>query len=134
MAKTDFTSIDDYLASRPASVRRVLARVRSTIRKALPRAEEVISYQIPAYRLNGRVVVYFAGWSEHYSVYPVGDRAAAAIGDDLARYKAGRGTVRFPLSEPVPAGLIARIAKQRAKEVAERTGAKARAVRKRRAR
>jgi len=131
MARTAFQSVDEYLASQPAAVRRVLARVRTIIRKALPRAEEVISYQIPAYRLNGRIVVYFAGWTEHYSLYPVGDRVVAAFGDKVAGYKRSKGTIRFPLSEPVPARLIAGSAKFRAKEVAERAKPAARARKKR---
>jgi len=131
MARTAFQSVDEYLASQPAPARRVLTRVRTIIRKALPRAEEVISYQIPAYRLNGRIVVYFAGWTEHYSLYPVGDRVVAAFGDKVAGYKRSKGTIRFPLSEPVPARLIAGIAKFRAKEVAERAKPAARARKKR---
>jgi len=131
MARTAFQSVDEYLASQPAPARRVLTRVLTIIRKALPRAEEVISYQIPAYRLHGRIVVYFAGWTEHYSLYPVGDRVAAAFGDKVAAYKRSKGTIRFPLSEPVPARLIAGIAKFRAKEVAERAKPAARARKKR---
>ena len=66
MAKT----VDEYIASQPDAARSVLERVRSTIRKALPAADEVISYQIPAFKLHGRVVIYFAGWKQHYSIYP----------------------------------------------------------------
>lgn len=120
MPNTGFKSVDDYIAAQPQSVRRVLKRLRSTIRRALPRAEEVISYQIPAYKLRGRVVLYFAGWKEHYSLYPAGGRLAAAFEDELAPYKVGKGTIRFPLSRPVPVGLIGRIARFRAKESAGR--------------
>ena len=70
MAKTDFKSVDEYIASQPEAAQGVLQRVRSTIRKALPEAEEVISYQIPAYKLHGGPVLYFAGWKQHYSLYP----------------------------------------------------------------
>jgi uncharacterized protein YdhG (YjbR/CyaY superfamily) len=68
MANTDFKSVDEYIASKPEAVRGILERVRSAIRKALPGADEVISYQIPAYKLQGRAVIYFAGWKQHYSV------------------------------------------------------------------
>jgi uncharacterized protein YdhG (YjbR/CyaY superfamily) len=119
MAKTDFKSVDEYLASQPEAVQRVLKRVRSTIRKALPSAVEVISYQIPAYKLDGRPVIYFAGWRQHYSLYPANDRVKAAFKDELAQYEVSKGTVRFPLSKPVPATLIEGIAQFRAKEVAE---------------
>ena len=66
MAKTDFKSVDDYLATMPEATRKVLDKVRATIRTALPDAEEVISYQIPAYKQNGVAVIYFAGWKEHF--------------------------------------------------------------------
>ena len=108
----------------------MLERVRSTIRQAMPGAEEAISYRIQAFKLRGRCVLYFAGWKQHYSLYPSKDRLVAAFKDDLAPYEVnGKGTIRFPLSEPVPVRLIAGIAKFRAKEV---TGAgKATAVKKR---
>lgn len=67
MVKTDFKSVNDYLAAQPASARPVLKQVRDVIRRALPDAEEVISYQIPAYRLHDDRVIYFAGWKRHYS-------------------------------------------------------------------
>jgi uncharacterized protein YdhG (YjbR/CyaY superfamily) len=124
MAKTDFKSVDEYIAAQPDTVQGVLERVRKTIRKALPGAEEVISYQIPAYKLCGRLVLYFAGWKQHYSLYPATDQVIAALKDDLVLYLNKR-TIRFPLSQPVPVRLIGSIAKFRAKEVAEREKAKA---------
>jgi uncharacterized protein YdhG (YjbR/CyaY superfamily) len=131
MAKTNFKSVDDYIASQPEHVQNVLRRVRSAVRKALPRAEEVISYQLPAYKLRGGAVPYFAGWKQHYSLYPVTGETVRAFKDDLAGYKVNKGTVRFPLSERVPVRLIVRIAKFRAKEVAEREQARATAITKR---
>jgi len=124
MARTDFKSVDEYIATHPGDVQAILQRVRSTIRKAVPGAEEVISYQLPAYRLHGGPVIYFAGWKQHYSLYPATDRVVAAFKKDLAPYKVSKGTIRFPLSEPVPVKLIAGIAKVRAKEAAERARAK----------
>ncbi len=125
MAKTDYKSVDEYIASQPEAVQRVLERVRSTIRKAMPGAEEAISYQIPTFKLNGRAVLYFAGWKHHYSLYPSGARLVAAFKDDLAPYEVNKGTIRFPLAEPVPVKLIEGIAKFRAKEVAAREKARA---------
>ena len=113
-------SVDQYIASQPQAVQRVLKRVRSSIRKAVPRAEEMISYGIPTYKLHGRAVIYFAGWSRHFSLYPSTDRLVAAFKVELAPYEVNKGTIRFPLSEPVPVTLIEGIAKFRAKEVAER--------------
>ena len=125
MAKTNFQSVDDYIATQPETVQAILQRVRGTIRKAVPSAQEVISYQIPAYKLDGGAVIYFAGWKEHYSLYPASDRLVKAFKGDLAPYKVSKGTIRFPLNQPVPLKLIADIAKFRAKETAERSKAKA---------
>jgi uncharacterized protein YdhG (YjbR/CyaY superfamily) len=131
MAKTDFKSVDEYIASQLDEVQAILALVRSAIRKAMPGADEVISYKIPTYKLNGRAVIYFAGWKQHYSLYPAGEQLVAAFKDGLASYKVDKGTIRFPLSQPVPVKLIERIAKFRAQEVAARQEAKPAAPRKR---
>lgn len=120
-----------YIAGFPPPVRAVLKRVRSIIRKAVPGAEESISYQIPTYKLHGRPVLYFAAFKQHYSVYPSNTRLVAAFKDKLAGYEQSKGTIRFPLSDPVPVKLIEGIAKFRAKEVAEAAKDKA-AVRKKR--
>jgi len=123
MARATFKSVDEYIATHPEDVQAILQRVRSTIRKAVPGAEEAISYQIPTYKLQGAYVVYFAGWKEHYSLYPANDRLVAAFKEDLAPYEVSKGTIRFPLSQPVPVKLIERIAKFLAKEAAERARA-----------
>jgi uncharacterized protein YdhG (YjbR/CyaY superfamily) len=119
MSKTDFQSVDDYLATMPESTRKVLDEVRAIIRKALPTAEEVISYQIPAYKQDGIAVIYFAGWKEHFSLYPVGESFATAFPEEAARYPIAKGTVRFALDEKIPAALIRKIVKLRTKEAAE---------------
>jgi uncharacterized protein YdhG (YjbR/CyaY superfamily) len=90
----------------------------------------VISYKIPAYRLHGGIVLHFAGWKQHYSLYPAGERMVAALKDQLASYKVSKGTIRFPLSEPVPVKLIERIAKFRAEEGVQREKSKLMASRK----
>lgn len=131
MAKTNVRSVDDYIASQPEDVRPILERVRGAIRKAIPKAEEVISYQIPTYNLHGDAVIYFAGWKQHYSLYPVSARMVTEFKSELASYQVNKGTIRFPLSEPVPVRWIGRIAKLRAKEIAERAKAKATAPKKR---
>jgi len=124
MAKTDFKSVDDYIASQPEAVQGILRRVRSTIRKAVPLAREGISYQMPTYTLYGGRWLYFAVWKQHYSIYAATEQVVSAFQKELARYEVDKGTIRFPLSEPVPVKLIGRIAKFRAKEVAEREKAK----------
>jgi uncharacterized protein YdhG (YjbR/CyaY superfamily) len=119
LPKTDFKSVNEYIASKPKDVQTILRQLRSIIRKAVPAAEEGISYQIPAYRLNGRLFLFFAGWKQHYSLYPAGDRLAAEFKKELEPYEIRKGTIRFPHSEPVPRKLIERIAKFRAKELTE---------------
>ena len=120
MAKPKFKSVNEYIASQPDTVQASLKIVRRTIRKALPKTEEVISYNIPTYKLHGHSVIYFAGWKKHYSLYPLTTRVIAKFKDELAHYEVSKGTIRFPLSEPVPMKLIAGIAKLHAKEVIER--------------
>jgi uncharacterized protein YdhG (YjbR/CyaY superfamily) len=124
MARTDFKSVDDYIAAQPKNVQVALRRVRSIIRKAVPGAVEVISYQIPAFKVAKVSFLYLGGWKEHYSLYPASDALVAAFKGALTPYRASKGTLRFPLSEPVPATLIERIAKFQAKDAARRAKAK----------
>jgi len=114
-----------YLAKQPSAVRVVLAPMRAALRAALPGSEEVISYGIPAYRLHGRVVVFFAGWKTHVSIYPVTAPVVAELGDALNRYERSKGTLRFPLDRPVPVRLVTRIAKILSKQAAARAKAAA---------
>lgn len=120
MAKANFKNVDEYIAAQRQAAQAVLEHVRSVIRKALPRAEEVISYNMPTYKLPGGAVLYFAGWKQHYSLYPAGQRLLASFKDELARYKVSKGTIRFPLSEPVPVNLIEVIVRFRATETQKR--------------
>jgi uncharacterized protein YdhG (YjbR/CyaY superfamily) len=120
MAKTRFTSIDDYIASKPKEARDVLERVRKAIRRAVPSAEEGISYQMPVFWLNGVPVLYFAGWKAHYSLYPASDALVAAFARELAPYARSKGTIRMPLSEPVPVQLITRLARFRGEQLTSR--------------
>jgi uncharacterized protein YdhG (YjbR/CyaY superfamily) len=125
MPRAEFKSVDEYIAAQPAASQVALGRVRCAIRAAAWGAEEGISYKIPAYTLHGTVVLYFAGWKQHYSIYPADDRLVAAFDGELEQYRASKGTLRFPLSVPVPVKLIERIARYRVKEIAERKRAKA---------
>lgn len=111
MARTDFKSIDDYIAAQPEVSRPILEQVRAAIRAALPEATEVISYQIAGYRTAAGVVAFFAGWKTHYSVYPVTESVREAFGDELAGYEFSKGTLKFPYDAPVPADLIGRLAR-----------------------
>jgi uncharacterized protein YdhG (YjbR/CyaY superfamily) len=116
MTKAAVPTVAGYIAAQPRSARSALTRVRRIIRRALPDAEETISYKIPAYKLDGRAVLYFAGWKEHYSLYPVSAGLAAALDAAPGAYEIRKSTIRFPLGKAVPATLIERIAKLRARE------------------
>jgi len=131
VANNDYKSVDEYISAQPEELRDALQRVRSTIRKAVPEAAEVISYKMPTYKLRGNRVLYFAGWKQHYALDAATDSVVAAFKNELAPYEIDKGTIRFPLSAPVPVKLIERIAKFRAKEVVEREEAKATARKKR---
>jgi uncharacterized protein YdhG (YjbR/CyaY superfamily) len=125
MAKANFKSVDEYIAAQPEAVKGTLERVRRAIREAVPEAEETISYKMPTYEVDGGPVLHFAGWKRHYSLYPAGRRLVEAFQDELAPYEVNKGTIRFPLFQPVPVKLIGRMAKFRAKEVAGREKAAA---------
>ena len=120
MASSNYTTVDEYIAAQPEESQAVLQHVRRAIRKALPNAVEVISYQVPTYKINGGYVVYFAGWKEHFSIYPASDDLVAAFKNELAPYRVSKGTLRFPLSEQVPVKLIERVARFLAGEAATR--------------
>lgn len=109
-----------YLATFPAEVQRLLQQVRETIHQAAPEATESISYGMPAYKLNGRPLVYFAAFKHHLGFYatPTGHAAFAA---ELAGYKEGKGSVQFPLDKPLPLELISRIVQFRVTENLEKT-------------
>ena len=100
MAKPAFASIDEYLDSQPQPVRELLDAVRTAIREALPSAEEAIAYNMPTFKREGRAVLHFAGWKEHYSLYPATTRVVAALRTELARYEIDNGTIRFPSLGP----------------------------------
>ncbi|WP_406237579.1 iron chaperone [Nocardia sp. NBC_01009] len=102
-------NIDAYIASFPADVATVLEEIRRTIAGVLPDATEAIAYDIPTFKLNRHNVVHFAGWKQHVSLYPIPD-GDAAFEREVEPYRAGRGTVKFPLGKPIPYDLVARIA------------------------
>jgi uncharacterized protein YdhG (YjbR/CyaY superfamily) len=112
------TSVDDYISWFPASTQKLLKQMRATIVKNSPGAEEVISYAMPAYRLNG-MLVYFAAFENHIGFYPTG-RGVAAFKNELARYKSGKGSIQFPIGEPLPIDLISALVKFRVAENLEK--------------
>jgi uncharacterized protein YdhG (YjbR/CyaY superfamily) len=115
--------IDEYIAGFPSEVQEMLEKIRMTIRKAAPDAEETISYQIPTFTLKGKYLIYFAAFKKHIGLYPA-PRGVEKFKKQLSVYEGGKGTVRFPLDKPIPFGLIERIVKFRVKENQERAKAK----------
>jgi uncharacterized protein YdhG (YjbR/CyaY superfamily) len=103
------TTIDDYIASFPDDVQKILDEVRETIRRAAPGAVESISYQIPTYKLDDRPLIYFAGWKQHISVYPIPPGGDDSFQHAFSGYRTGRGTVQFPLDQQIPYELIAKM-------------------------
>jgi uncharacterized protein YdhG (YjbR/CyaY superfamily) len=110
MAKTNFQSIDEYIAACPEQTHERLQEIRAAIKKLAPKAKEKISYQIAAFELNGRNLIHFAGWKKHVSLYPV-PAGSEAFERQIANYAGGKGTLKFPLDEPLPIKLIERVVK-----------------------
>lgn len=113
------SSIDDYIAGFPADTQKILQTIRTTIQKAAPEATETISYAIPTFSLNGKHLVHFAAFKNHIGFYatPTGHEAFAK---ELSKYKQGKGSVQFPIDEPMPLSLITKIVKFRLKVVKEK--------------
>ena len=121
--RTASNGIDRYVSGFPKDVQGILGKVRRTIRAAAPDARETMSYQIPTFTLDGKYLLYFAAYKKHIGIYPVpiGD---ADFNREISVYRAGKGTLQFPLNEPIPYGLITRIVQVRVKENAAKAAAK----------
>lgn len=119
MTTTKPNNIDEYIASFPQETQKILKQVRATIKKAVPGAEETISYAIPTFKLKGSYVIYLAGFKNHISIYPA-PRGKEEFKKELSAYKGGKGTVQFPVDKPIPLNLITKIVKFRAKENLEK--------------
>jgi len=107
--------IDSYIASQPQNARVALEKLRQTIRAAAPKAEEVISYKMPAFRYRGRLV-YFAAFKDHYSLFPASSSLLSKMKNELKSYSTSVGTLQFPYGKPLPVALVKKIVKARVKE------------------
>lgn len=110
-----FETIDEYIKTFPEDIQKILQKVRKTIRKAAPEAVETINYQMPTFKLNGKNLVHFAAWKSHIGFYatPSGN---TAFKKELSKYKGAKGSVQFPITEPIPYDLIEKIVVFRVKE------------------
>lgn len=113
------TSIDEYISGFPENVQKNLEEIKQTIQNAAPEAVEAISYAMPAFTIQGKPLVYFAGYKNHIGFYAT-PSGHASFEKQLSKYKQGKGSVQFPLSEPMPLSLITKIVKFRLKEVKEK--------------
>jgi len=113
---TNPTTVSEYLAATPPKARKLLRQLRTAIKAAAPGITERISYRIPRFDLDGRYLLYIAGFKEHVGLYPVTAAMVAKHGAAIAPYRSGKGTLRFPLDAPIPAGLVTKLAKARIEE------------------
>lgn len=120
--KAGFVSIDEYIATFPKDIQEVLEKLRATIRKAAPNAEETINYQIPTFTLKGNLV-HFAAFQKHIGFYPT-PTGMEKFKKELSIYEGAKGSVKFPLDKPIPYDLISKIVKFRIKENLERAETK----------
>ena len=121
--KVTFNSIDEYISTFPEGVQKVLQELRETIKAAAPDAGETISYGIPTFTLNGKYLIYFAGWKNHIAIYPI-PTGTEAFNKQVSKYVEGKGTLKFPIDKPLPMRLITKIVKLRVAENLKKTDKK----------
>ena len=114
MRKRRFVTIDEYIASFPKEIQKILENIRKTINASVPNATETISYQMPTFRLNG-ILVHFAAHKNHIGFYPT-PSAITEFSKELGNYEFSKGSIKFPINEPIPLNLIKRIVEFRVKE------------------
>jgi uncharacterized protein YdhG (YjbR/CyaY superfamily) len=107
------TSVEDYLAALPEETRAALEKLRKTIKAAAPEATETISYQIPAFKVHGRMLVWYSAFKDHCSLFPASKAVIEAHGEALKPYLSGKGTLRFGADRPIPAALVKKIVRTR---------------------
>jgi|SRR5690606_35683593 len=123
MPATKAMTVDEYIAGFPKETQEVLEQIRSLIKKTAPAAVEKISYAIPAFNLNNQNIIYFAGYKNHVSVYPV-PKGDEAFQKEIAGFRTGKGTLQFPLDKSLPLQLIKKVVKHSINENAEKVKGK----------
>ncbi len=114
------TSVEDYMATLPKGSRAALEKLRQTIKAAAPEATEAISYQMPAFKDHGRVLVYYAAFKDHYSLFAASGTILGTFAEELKPYVSGKGTLRFEMGKPLPVAVVKKIVKARLQENAAR--------------
>lgn len=117
MSKSARTEVRSYIAAVPPKARAALKRIRAAIRAVAPRAEEAFSYRIPAFRLEGRPLVWYAAFKNHCSLYPMTGAIRRKLAAALKGYEVSKGTVRLPFAKPIPVGLVKKLVKARITEM-----------------
>ncbi len=115
MPRTKFKTIDAYIKACPKQTQPILRKLRQAIHGTIPKAEEVISYNIPCFKLNGSYLIYFAGYEKHVSLYPI-PKTTATLAKEIAPHVAGKGTLRFYIAKPIPYALIKKVVRARVKQ------------------
>jgi uncharacterized protein YdhG (YjbR/CyaY superfamily) len=113
LAKRKPQTIDEYLATAKPDQRRTLAKLRKTIHAVAPKVQECISYGIPAFRMNGRSLVFFGAWANHCALYPGSSVTLKKFGNDLKGFQTSKGTIRFSPDKPLPLALVKKLVKAR---------------------
>jgi uncharacterized protein YdhG (YjbR/CyaY superfamily) len=121
--KVTFKSMDEYIGTFPEDIQKILVELRATIKAAAPEAEETISYNIPTFKMNGRYLIYFAGFKNHISLYPI-PVGSEAFNKQISKYAEGKGTLKFPIDKPLPWKLITKIVKLKLDENQKKTDKK----------
>ena len=124
MIKTKFKTVDEYFSSYTKDVRNLLGNIREAIKQSAPNAEEIISYNMPAFKFHG-ILVYYAAHKEHIGFYPGNKIVNEVFKKELKNYETSKGTIKFPFGQKIPTGLIKKIIKFRAKENLEKENARA---------
>ena len=119
MEAKNIKTVDEYIKAQPKDVQAKLEKMRQTVRKAAPGATETIAYRMPAYKLNGKYIAFFAAFKEHIGLYPL-PSGISAFKTELSKYKQGKGSVQLPLDKPIPYDLVEKIVKHKVKETAKK--------------